>query len=56
MVTLLGSLILYVYVYMPDFAPKLVITMVQQVITGMTPPALGVRADVHPLRKHHHLR
>ncbi len=40
MVTLLGSLILYVYVYMPDFAPKLVITMVQQVITGITPPAL----------------
>ena len=40
MVTLLGSLILYVYVYMPDFAPKLVMTVVQQVITGVTPPAL----------------
>ncbi len=40
MVTLLGSLMLYVYVYMPDFAPKLIITMVQQVITGVTPPAL----------------
>jgi tripartite ATP-independent transporter DctM subunit len=40
MVTLLGSLILYVYVYMPDLAPKLVTTMVQQVITGVTPPAL----------------
>jgi tripartite ATP-independent transporter DctM subunit len=40
MVTLLGSLILYVYIYMPDFAPKLVMTMVQQVITGVTPPAL----------------
>jgi tripartite ATP-independent transporter DctM subunit len=40
MVTLLGSLILYVYVYMPGFAPKLVTTMVQQVITGVTPPAL----------------
>jgi C4-dicarboxylate transporter, DctM subunit len=40
MITLLGSLILYVYVYMPDFAPKLVVTMVQQVITGVTPPAL----------------
>jgi C4-dicarboxylate transporter DctM subunit len=40
MVTLLGALILYVYIYMPDFAPKLVITMVQQVITGVTPPAL----------------
>ena len=40
MVTLLGSLILYVYIYMPDFAPKLIMTMVQQVITGVTPPAL----------------
>ena len=40
MVTLLGSLMLYVFVYMPDFAPKLLITMVQQVITGVTPPAL----------------
>jgi len=40
MVTLLGSLMLYIYVYMPDFAPKLMITMVQQVITGVTPPAL----------------
>jgi len=40
MVTLLGSLILYVYIYMPDFAPKLLMTMVQQVITGVTPPAL----------------
>jgi tripartite ATP-independent transporter DctM subunit len=40
MVTLLGSLILYIYVYMPDFAPKLMVTMVQQVITGVTPPAL----------------
>ncbi len=40
MVTLLGSLMLYVFVYMPDFAPKLVVTMVQQVITGVTPPAL----------------
>ncbi len=40
MVTLLGSLMLYVWVYMPDFAPKLMITMVQQVITGVTPPAL----------------
>ncbi|MEA1969160.1 MAG: TRAP transporter large permease [Thermodesulfobacteriota bacterium] len=40
MVTLLGSLILYLYIYMPDFAPTLVMTMVQQVITGVTPPAL----------------
>ncbi|MEJ2521027.1 MAG: TRAP transporter large permease, partial [Desulfuromonadales bacterium] len=40
MVTLLGSLILYIYIYMPDFAPRLMMTMVQQVITGLTPPAL----------------
>lgn len=40
MITLLGSLILFVYVYMPDFAPKLIMTMVQQAITGVTPPAL----------------
>ncbi len=40
MVTLLGSLILYIYVYMPDLAPKLMGAMVQQVITGVTPPAL----------------
>ena len=40
MVTLLGSLMLYIYVYMPDFASKLMVTMVQQVITGVTPPAL----------------
>lgn len=40
MVTLLASLIIYVYMNMPDFAPKLVMTMVQQVITGVTPPAL----------------
>ncbi len=40
MVTLLGSLMLYIYIYMPDFAPRLMMTMVQQVITGITPPAL----------------
>jgi C4-dicarboxylate transporter, DctM subunit len=40
MVTLLGSLILYLVVYMPDFAPRMIITMVQQVIAGVTPPAL----------------
>ena len=40
MVTLLGSLILYLFVYMPDFAPRMIITMVQQVIAGVTPPAL----------------
>ncbi|MEE4113348.1 MAG: TRAP transporter large permease [Desulfobacteraceae bacterium] len=40
MVTLLGSLMLYIYVYMPELAPKLMTTMVQQVITGVSPPAL----------------
>jgi C4-dicarboxylate transporter, DctM subunit len=40
MVTLLGSLILYIAVYMPEFAPRMLVTMVQQVITGVTPPAL----------------
>lgn len=40
MVTLLGSLILYLFVYMPDLAPRMLLTMVQQVITGVTPPAL----------------
>lgn len=40
MVTLLGSLIIYVVVYMPAMAPKLLTIMVQQVITGISPPAL----------------
>jgi tripartite ATP-independent transporter DctM subunit len=40
MVTLLGSLILYIAVYMPEFAPRMLVTMVQQVIAGVTPPAL----------------
>jgi C4-dicarboxylate transporter, DctM subunit len=40
MVTLLGSLILYIAVYMPEFAPRMMVTMVQQVIAGVTPPAL----------------
>ncbi len=40
MVTLLGSLMLYLFIYMPDFAPKMIVTLVQQVITGVTPPAL----------------
>ncbi len=40
MVILLASLILYVVVYMPELAPKLVTIMVQQVITGISPPAL----------------
>ena len=52
MVTLLGSLILYLFVYMPDFAPKMIITMVQQVITGVTPPALVCVPTRRPA--HHH--
>jgi len=40
MVTLLGSLIMYVYIYMPDMAPKFLMIMVQQVITGVSSPAL----------------
>lgn len=40
MIILLASLILYVTVYMPAMAPKLITIMVQQVITGISPPAL----------------
>jgi len=40
MITLLGSIIIYLFIYMPDFAPKMLITMVQQIITGVTPSAL----------------
>lgn len=40
MVTLLGSLIMYVYLYMPDMAPRFIMVMVQQVITGVSSPAL----------------
>lgn len=40
MVTLLGAIILYMFVYMPDFAPRMIVSLVQQVITGVTPPAL----------------
>ncbi len=40
MVILLASLILYLVVYMPDMAPKLILIMVQQVITGISPPTL----------------
>ncbi|MGB3223963.1 MAG: TRAP transporter large permease [Desulforhopalus sp.] len=40
MVILLASLILYIVVYMPTMAPKLMLIMVQQVITGISPPAL----------------
>ncbi|MCA1784474.1 MAG: TRAP transporter large permease, partial [Desulfobacteraceae bacterium] len=32
--------ILYIAVYMPEMAPRMLVTMVQQVITGVTPPAL----------------
>jgi C4-dicarboxylate transporter, DctM subunit len=40
MITLLGSILLYLFIYMPDFAPKMMVTMVQQIITGVTPSAL----------------
>lgn len=40
MVILLASLILYLVVYMPEMAPKLILIMVQQVITGISPPTL----------------
>ncbi len=40
MIILLASLMLYLVVYMPDMAPKLITIMVQQVITGISPPAL----------------
>jgi C4-dicarboxylate transporter DctM subunit len=40
MVILLASLILYLVVYMPTMAPKLILIMVQQIITGISPPAL----------------
>ena len=34
MVTLLGSLILYLVVYMPDFAPKMIITWCNRLSPG----------------------
>lgn len=40
MVTLLGSMILYLFIYMPDIATRMVSVMVQQVIAGVTAPAL----------------
>jgi tripartite ATP-independent transporter DctM subunit len=40
MVTLLGSLMIYIFCYMTDIAPQIMITMVQQVVSGVTPPAL----------------
>jgi tripartite ATP-independent transporter DctM subunit len=40
MVTLLGSLILCLLIYMPDMAAPMIIALVQQIITGVTQPAL----------------
>ncbi len=40
MITLLGSLILYIFIHMPAVAPRLMMTMVQQIVSGITPPAL----------------
>jgi tripartite ATP-independent transporter DctM subunit len=40
MVTLLGSLILYLMIYMPDMADAMIIAMVQQIIAGVSQPAL----------------
>jgi len=40
MVTLLGSLILYLIIYMPDMARPMIIAMVQQIVSGISQPAL----------------
>lgn len=40
MVTLLGSLILYLLIYMPDMMDSMIIAMVQQIISGVSQPAL----------------
>lgn len=40
MVTLLGSILLYLALYMPDMAPAMIIAIVQQALTGITQPAL----------------
>lgn len=40
MVTLLGSLILYLLIEMPDMAAPMIIALVQQIITGVSQPAL----------------
>ncbi|MCK9276099.1 MAG: TRAP transporter large permease [Syntrophales bacterium] len=40
MITLFGSIILYLCIYMPDMAGTMLLTMVQQVITGITQPSL----------------
>jgi tripartite ATP-independent transporter DctM subunit len=40
MVTLLGSLILYLLIYMPDMAKPMIIAMIQQIVSGISQPAL----------------
>lgn len=40
MVTLLGSLILYLVIYMPDMASVMIPAMVQQILAGVSQPAL----------------
>ncbi|MDD4241984.1 MAG: TRAP transporter large permease [Smithellaceae bacterium] len=40
MVTLLGSLILYLLIYMPDMAGVMIPAMVQQILSGVSQPAL----------------
>lgn len=40
MIILLASLIIYIVMNMPEMAPKLLTILVQQVITGISPPAL----------------
>ncbi|MEJ2057474.1 MAG: TRAP transporter large permease subunit [Desulfofustis sp.] len=40
MIILLASLIVYVALSMPEMAPKMMLIIVQQVVTGISPPAL----------------
>ena len=40
MITLLGSLILYLMIYMPDMAGVMIPAMVQQILSGVSQPAL----------------
>jgi C4-dicarboxylate transporter DctM subunit len=40
MIILLASLIVYVVLSMPEMAPKMMLIIVQQVVTGISPPAL----------------
>ena len=40
MITLLGSLILYLVIYMPDMVQPMINVLVQQIITGVSQPAL----------------